>query len=260
MTLPPYGYSQVFECPEDLHMAFYRDVSAEVSLVRDLVARRARLDRPRILELQCGPALISRALSEDPVEVIAAESSREFLEYARTLHAGAPITWKHLHPTDFELPGTDIILYPLDSYAYLNEDALERSFYRSCARSLAADGLLVIEVNHPKTIGYIDYSQVFPEGTRLLPGREFKVEWAVNDPEIDLRTGCATTEIRFTRTVNGDTKVWSKLSRERYHNLRDIQLMAEGSGFRLLEAFGSYDREPLGPDSPIMVLIFGKEK
>lgn len=248
-----FGYSRLF-APEELEYAFFRDVTPEVSLGFDTFHDlRAHYPR-RILEIQCGSGLLAKGYAERGGEVVAIDSAPGMISYARSRREKTNITWQVEHPLDLSVKDIDLAVMCLDSYAYLLTDEDERRFWRKIKDALNDDGLFLLEVNHPKSCGYIDYSTVYTED-RPLDDIEVRVEWGVNNPIPDLITGICETEIRCTTTRGGRVETRIINSRERYHWPRDLKLMLESCGFKVARWFGGYERQILEWDSPVVILL-----
>jgi SAM-dependent methyltransferase len=237
--MEPFGYSKLFT-PEELEYAFFRDLNPEISLAfqvfHDLRARHPT----KILDLQCGPGLLSKGYAARGVSVVAVDSSDEMISYARTRCGEANIDW--------------LAIMCLDSYAYLLTDEDERRFWKTIRTALREDGLLLLEVNHPKSCGYIDYSTVYTDD-RPLGDLLVRIEWGINNPAPDLLTGVCNTEIRCSTTKSGVVKTRIIRSLERYHWPRDLSLMLESCGFRVARWFGGYDGQRLDWESPVVLLV-----
>lgn len=258
--IPLFGYSNIFKNPLDLHLAFMRDVTSDVEFVEQLYFKENEKTARRIAEIQCGPAYYTFAFSKLGYDCIAVDSSLDMLNFAKSLQPeeSFPISWEYQSPTHFSFAPVDICLLPLDSFTYFLDDQAQSDFFKSANSALKKDGLLILELNHPKDIGYIDYSVVYPLSQEYDPNYQIKVEWGINNPQYDLVTGLAKTEIRISKTEKDKKTVEVIPSIERTNFPQSIKLLAKSQGFEAIHFLGGYDLAPLSWESNLQVLVFQK--
>ena len=254
-----FAYSAVFESPLELHLAFFRDVSADVDFLLGLFERLMGRKAQSALEVQCGPAYYARALALRGLSCTAIDTREDFLSFARSLVAPAPVEFAREHPCNLSPRGPyDLVLLPLDSMAYFPDDAAVHAFLASASRSMHDQSLLVIEANHPKDVGYIDYGVIYGGTAPSHPGRRVRAEWGVNAPRFDLLTGRVDTVIRITNQTGESETVREIKSAERVYFPRELTLLTQQSPLSICGFFGGYADHTLGWDDAVQVIALRK--
>jgi SAM-dependent methyltransferase len=208
------------------------------------------------MDLQCGPGLAAAIFGNNVPSVVAIDSAPEMIFYARSLHSANNILWVCEHPLKISnAKDVDLLYFSLDNYAYLLSDREERLLWSNIDALLSSSGMAIVEINNSFFTGYIDYSMLYSAPETLFPDYRLRVEWGLNNPTPDPLTGVCSTEIRFTESQERNTRSWSLLSQERYHWPRDISLMLELSGFRVIGFYGDFDSSPLTTTSPRVVFV-----
>lgn len=258
----PFGYSKLFENPFDLHLAFMRDVTEDVDFIFDLFCQLNDKLPVSMAEIQCGPGYYTYQFNKLGIQSIGIDSSNKGIEFAKSLdlEESKHILWLEQNPTNLSFQMVDICLLPLDTFTYFLNDDEQVRFFNSVYKCLNKGGLLFIEMNHPKDIGYIDYSTIYTLSQQIYPNHILKVEWGINNPTFDLVTGLANTIIRITRDLNGNksTKVINSLERTNFPN--SVKLIAERCSFKSVGYFGGYINEPLTWESNLQLLVFQKKE
>ena len=242
----PFGYSKIFERPLDLHLAFFRSVEEDATFGLELFRRLRGRDAVSALELQCGPGYYAATLSQRGLDTTAVDTRWDILQFAKELHPRSSATYRLQHPCAW-MPGDrwDLLLFPLDSLAYLLEDRLVLAFLEGVRNALTEDGLLLIEANHPKDVGYIDYGAIFGGRDPKFPGVRVRAEWGVNQPCFDLVTHRVRTQIRITIDEQGRTRQRVIDSEEKQYLPRELQLLAERAALSLCGCYGGWIDTPL---------------
>jgi len=259
---PPFGYSKIFNNPLDLHLAFLRDVTADVIFIIDLYVQANNRFPYSFAEIQCGPAYYAYKFNELGINSIAVDSSNRIINFAKSLDPkeSKNITWLKQRPTNLAIQNVDICLLPLDSFTYFQNDEEQFQFFDNVYNCLSEGGILIVEMNHPKDIGYIDYSQIYALSQKLYPDYLLKVEWGINNPEFDIVTGIAKTLIRITKKAKGikTTRIISSLERTNFPNA--VKLVAEKCSLKVINILGGYHYSPLTWRSNLQLLVFQKKE
>ena len=258
--IPLFGYSKIFNNPLDLHIAFMREVNEDVEFIRQLYFEINKKLPKKIAEIQCGPAYYASAFCKLGCDSIAVDSSLAIIDFAKSLKSNETfkILWKQQSPTHFSFSPVDVCLLPLDSFTYFLNDEEQSKFFKSAYDCLEDSGILIVELNHPKDIGYIDYSVVYPLSKTIYPNYSVKVEWGVNNPQYDLITGLTQTEINITRTSKGKNSTEIIQSTERTNFPKAVKIVAERQGLKAIHFFGGYNFSPLSWNSDLQVIVFQK--
>lgn len=259
---PPFGYSKIFNNPLDLHLAFLRDVTADVAFIINLYVQANNRLPYSMAEIQCGPAYYAYKFNELGINSIAVDSSDRIINFAKSLDSkeSKNIMWLKQSPTNLAIQKVDICLLPLDSFTYFQNDEEQLQFFKNAYTCLSKGGILLVEMNHPKDIGYIDYSKVYTLSQKLYPEYSLKVEWGINNPQFDIVTGIAKTLIRITKKTKGKkaTRIISSLERTNFPNA--VKLVAEKCSLKVINMLGGYHYFPLTWHSNLQILVFQKRE
>jgi len=253
----PFAYSRVFAHPFELHLAFFRDVAPDVEFACRLFEERRGKKPTGLAELQCGPAYYAQSAAKRGLKAWAADTRQDFLDFARARAPQLPVEYRLADPRELTgLAGVDLVLLPLDSFAYFPGDDDVLRFLRAAAACMSGDGLLLVEANHPKDVGYIDYGAVYGGKAPDFPGSRVRAEWGVNHPRWDLVTGRVQTQIRLTIEREGrqDQRVID--SQEKLWFAREVELLARESPLRLAEVFGGYKPGRICWDDAVQLFLF----
>jgi hypothetical protein len=252
----PFAYSRIFGRAFELHLAFFRDVTPDVRFACDLFRERRRRAPGSAMEIQCGPAYYAHACSRMGLQAAAVDTRRDFLEFARGLEPTLPVDYRcedlrHLAAhRQF-----DVLFLALDSFAYLLTDDDVRQFFASAARCMNDESILLVEANHPKDVGYIDYGQIYTGRCERFPRSSVRAEWGINQPKFDLLTGLVNTRIRLTVRHEGKEEERVIDSCEKQFFPREVQLLAGSTSLRLVDVLGGYSPRRLTWGDPVQVYV-----
>lgn len=249
----PFAYSRIFERPEDLFLAFLRDVGGDLAFVLRETERLAKRAPRSLAEVQCGPALYARSFARPGNRAVAVDTSRAMLDHAKTLESGDRLELHLQDPRALAIDPVDVLLLPLDSFAYFTTDDDVLAFFAAAERCLTPRGVVFVEANHPKEAGYIDYGLIYPRSQTEDPRRRVRAEWAVNHPKFDWVTGINRTQIRVTVTDEHGPRERLIDSTERVFWPPQLRLLAEKSPLRIVRHYGGWTDAPLDWDSPVHV-------
>jgi len=190
-----------------------------------------------VVDIGCGAGVLTRALIEADLEVLAVDPSPELLVYAR--RAAPAARFLNVSAYDLELPQCQGILALGESLSYhdaaVDAPALLRDFFICCAQALPRGGVLMFDL--------------IETGLPSLTARTFRVaeDWALL---VD------TTEAAASSMLTRDIEVFRRAgdlfrrSREMHH----VRLFDAGTISALLEAAGfdvetsrSYGEQQLAP-------------
>ncbi len=255
--MTPFAYSRVFAQPFELHLAFFRDVAPDVEFACRLFEERRGRKATGLAELQCGPAYYAQCAARRGLRAWAVDTRQDFLDFARARAPELGVEYRCADPRALTgLEGADLVLLPLDSFAYLLSDEDVLRFFEAAAGCMASDGLLLVEANHPKDVGYIDYGTIYGGKAPDFPGSRVRAEWGVNHPRFDLVTGRVQTQIRLTLEHEGrqDRRVID--SQEKLWFAREVELLSQRGPLRLAGVFGGYQPKRITWDDAVQVFAF----
>lgn len=232
-------------------IVFHRDVTPEIDFIAE-VYRQCVGENPRsLVDLACGPGYHARAATRRGLRAVGLDLHQEMVAFAaeRATQEGLNIEWiaadmraMRLHdPVDIALnafDGIDCLLTTHDLVAH----------FRAIADNLTPRGLYFIDVTHPRMSTFYHYGDFHYTGS--LNGTSVRVNWAVNNPQIDPLTGISHTEIEIRIQENGGETVIIDQADERVFTAQEITLLSELSGaLQPVRWYGAYDTN-VSLDSP----------
>ena len=255
---------------EDAYSLAAKHYDAAYSVKEDLVDRDFYLDLAReyggpVLELGCGTGRITLPLARQGIDVTGMDASRAMLEVLRAKLADEPAAIKRrvrVVEGDFrtlclggQFPLVVIPFRPMQ-HMYTTEDQL--AALRNTGRHLADGGILAFDVFNPRFDKLVSGA-----GEELL-----ELEWPARDgtdrvlrryfvkDEFDPVNLVFTGTFIF-RLCEGDQVLSEevepiKMSVYTYPHLKALFCAA---GLESVVEFGSFDRQPIGPDTPELIFL-----
>jgi SAM-dependent methyltransferase len=180
----------------------------------------AGMDRGRVVDLGCGPGVLTRALSSTGYEVTGIDVSPRMLEIARRIAPRATFRRASIH--DISLPTCDAIISIGEAIAYQGSPARRRPSLRSLfarvSRSLRVGGLFIFDllVPGPESLTYRTY-QIGNDWAVLVDSRE--------------RSSLVTRHITTFRAVRGRYRRGEERHAVRVYRSADVTRWLEEAGF-----------------------------
>lgn len=221
-------------------------------MVRDIPYWRwvAGSQRRRILELGCGTGRVAIPIARDGHEVTGIDISDSMLDEARNKAHDVSIRFVHDDVRDFAFEPFDLIIFPFNGLRLLlDRDDLERSL--ACVRrALRPEGQFAFDLTAPRP------EQLLPE----MPIATYQHRDPTTGAPIvathvrryDRLRQLITLDASF-RFPDGTTVTDQRVQRV-YFPQELFGLLAH-NGFRVVESYGDYDRSPLGPESPQLLVV-----
>ena len=241
---------------------------AAYSAKEDLVDRDFYLDLAReyggpVLEFGCGTGRITFPLARQGVDVTGIDASRAMLEVLRAKLADEPAAIKRrvrVVEGDFrtlclgdQFPMVVIPFRPMQ-HMYTTEDQL--AALRNAGRHLADGGILAFDVFNPRF-------------DKLLSGdgQEYlELEWHTEDEtgrtirRYFVKDGFDPVNLVFSgsfifRLCEGDQVLSEEVELIKMSVYPHLKALFSAAGLESVGEFGSFDRKPIGSDTPEMIFL-----
>jgi len=242
---------------------FNRDVSAEVTFIRDLYKKHAGIEVRSVLDVACGPGYHARGMARAGAQAYGLDLRAEMLRFAadESSKEGTQVTWLEADMRSFTLPKpVDVAFCMFDGLdCLLTNDNLIRHF-QAVASNLVAGGLYLIDLSHPAEVSFSHYKKFHYSAQR--DGVQVDIHWATNDPHYDLATGIAHVALELHVDDHGKKMVVKDEADERLLFPQEITLLADLSkSLRVVGWYGDFNIEqPLdhSPKSKRMIGVLQK--
>ncbi|HZD55159.1 MAG TPA: class I SAM-dependent methyltransferase [Anaerolineales bacterium] len=244
-------------------IALQRDVSREVGFLTAAYRHYTAGELGSVLELACGPGYHARAFAARGVRAAGLDLSREMLDLAgeKANAEGLDITWIKADMRSFRLENpVDMVICMFDGIDALltNQDLIQN--FRTVADNLNPGGLYLIDLTHPRECDYNHYGDFRYSGER--DGVKVEILWATNNPQFDLVSAVARTDIEIRVNYHGKESLITDSAVERLLLPQEIILLAQLSeALQVVGWHGDYDlAQPLDhtPGSQRMICILQK--
>jgi ubiquinone/menaquinone biosynthesis C-methylase UbiE len=217
-----------------------------------------------VLELAAGTGRVAITLARAGAHVTGLELSEGMLARARQRAARLPpearsrLAWVQGDMASFDLPGRQfgLIFVAFNSFWLLTEAAAQRACLASVARHLAPGGRLVLDLFPPNQDDYHDeagitqYLSSHRHGEQLLRVKDYRYEPARR---------LAISDVRYYG-LGPDSERRARLVAQFRYSLRldepeDVRSLLEQTGYEVAATYGTYDRQPLEPNSPRAIFV-----
>ena len=260
---------------DDSYSSGAKHYDAAYSVKEDLVDRDFYLNLANeyggpVLEFGCGTGRITLPLARQGVDVTGLDASHSMLEVLRAKLAKEPAGVRrrtrvvegdfrtHYLGDQFSLV---VIPFRPMQHMYTTEDQL--AALQNARRHLADDGILAFDVFNPyfdkilSGVGeeYLELEWPAQDGTDRMVRRYF-----VKD-EIDLINLNFSGRFIF-RLCEGD-KVLSEEAQPlkmSFYTYPHLKLLFHAAGLERVGEFGSFDRKPIGPETPEMIFLLQRRQ
>jgi SAM-dependent methyltransferase len=220
--------------------------------------------RGDVLELAAGSGRVAIALARKGFHVTGLELSAGMLDRARRRTAHLPpetrarLTWVQGDMARFDLPGRrfGLIFIAFNSFWLLADPAAQRACLACVARHLAPGGRLVLNLFPPNQsdyrdeFGIVQYVPAQRHGVALL---RFK------DYHYDAERHLAISDVRYYRSRSIGEPLTHLVTKFRYclrlAEPSEVQALLAEAGYEVVATYGTYDRQPLTPDTPHAIFV-----
>lgn len=205
-----------------------------------------------VLDIGCGTGRLALALTARGHRVTGADPAAAMLDVARARPGAERVTWVEADAAALALDARfDLVVMTGHVFQHVLDDAAVRAALANLRRHLAPGGRLAFETRNPRIEGWRRWT---PERTRVrldVP--------AIGSVEVhyDVVEGTAervTYETHF-RFAADDVVVTTGTLRFTWPD--DLATSLAEAGFTDLGWYGDWDRAPLGPASPEIIVVAG---
>jgi SAM-dependent methyltransferase len=223
----------------------------------------ARSSGGPVLELGCGTGRVAIPIARAGIEIVGLDSSTEMLRVARRKARGlgplpGKLTWVQRDMHRFSLKRRfALVIIPFRGFLSLLNVEEQRRCLEAVKAHLAPDGKLVFDAFVP------DLDMLTDDGSTLFHFRDVPhpdtghrlVIWHQNRFDNHSQVNNART---IMEDVDQTGEVVRRVYRDfqiRYVHRYEAQHLLELSGFRILDIFGDFDRQPFDEASTEMVWV-----
>lgn len=241
---------ELYDWPE-----LYDLVSAPDPAMEEFYVEAAGGAGRQTLDLACGTGRLTLPLARSGAEVTGGDLSEAMLAKARRRAAeeGLDLSLVSLDMRDFDLGRRfDAVIVAANSLLHLTRTSELLSFLKAVARHLEPDGRLIFDI--------------FVPSARLLSLPRDERQKLGDFPHQELGT-ITLEETIFYDPISQISRVdwyWSRPGHPDFQHTplemrqiypRELPLLLERGGFRLVQRFGGFDRSPLSPGSMRQVAV-----
>ena len=217
-----------------------------------------------VLELAAGTGRVAIALARKGFRVTGLELSEGMLARARrrtahlTPEVQARLEWVQGDMADFDLPGRrfGLIFVAFNSFWLLTDPAAQRDCLACAARRLAPGGQLVLDVFPPNEVDYGDEDGILQFVPLPRRGQELL---RVKDYRYDAARHLAISDVRYYGFRSAGEPETHLVAQFRYCLRLDeppaVHALLAAAGYDVVATHGTYDRQPLEPDSPRAIFV-----
>jgi ubiquinone/menaquinone biosynthesis C-methylase UbiE len=237
------------------------DMTDDLALYSELAAETGG----PVLDVGCGTGRVMLHLAQEGVPTVGVDFSEAMLERGRRKLAVMPdlrslVTFVKGDVLNADLPGDfKLIIVPYNGFMHFNTQAQQLAALRRFHRLLTEDGLLILDMpNAGEAFGTQDDGGIVlermftePESGHLVMQQSVS---SLNRLAQQLNVTWIYDEI------GGDGAVMRTLAPLvlRYVFLGEMDLLLAATGFRRVEVYGDYFREPMDEGSPRMIVLAEK--
>jgi SAM-dependent methyltransferase len=232
-------------------LVFDRDVSLEADFLLAVYQEHAGRAAQSTLDIACGPAYHAREMGRRGLRSAGIDLRPEMIAYAaeRAEAEGLKLELQAADMRNFKLAApVDLAFIVFDGLdALVDNDDLVKHL-QAVAENLSAKGIYLIDLTHPRDVSLTHYGDFHYEGRSN--GTSVEILWATNDPQVDLLSGVASTDIEIRIDENGKQTVIKDTARERVLTPQELQLLVKLSGaFTVVDWYGDYNTQQAFDDS-----------
>lgn len=216
-----------------------------------------------VLELGCGTGRITLPIAEAGIKVVGLDLSGDMLEIARQKLSRMPqefqagIQFAEGNMVDFALEQQfSLVILPNNQFRELLTTKEQKSCLRCVSRHLKQDGSVIIEISNPfRSIRRWAVGEVFRRKVGYCQETGTIVECVFETTAVNLMDQWIEQEtIYVEHSGDGSSARHSGRGRSRFIFPKELDLLLETSGLRIVDRWGGYDRSCLRDDSPSLIV------
>ncbi|PJI91219.1 methyltransferase family protein [Yoonia maricola] len=205
----------------------------------------------RILEVGCGTGLIARRIAEQGHDVTGLDPAPQMLEFARSAPGGQSVKWICGLLADFDAAPFDLIFMTGHAFQCMLLDDEITAFFRAARRLLRPEGRLVFETRNAAVKAWENWTPEQSTATKVLPnGRSVTAYHELQNVDVDVVSFRSVYQFPDQRITSDSTL--------RFTMLDEVTAFAQAEGLALLEVFGDWNKSPLKPTSPEIIMTLGQ--
>jgi SAM-dependent methyltransferase len=225
--------------PDDEDYRFYAGLADEVGA-------------GRVVDLGCGTGRLTRLLASRGRVAVGIDPDPEMLRVAEQGRGGAGVDWRLGFSDGADSDSADFaVMSGHVAQVFRDDDAWFRVL-RDLHRALIPGGTLAFESRNPAARGWERWTR---EATlRTVDTAEGPVEFWHETARVSLPLVAYDTFTRNLRT--GDQE--SDRDVLAFRDVSSLVRSVEAAGFSVSRRYGDWQRTPLGPESPEIILVAGR--
>jgi SAM-dependent methyltransferase len=237
------NHQRIYQQARAYDVAFgFRDIPAECNTLAALVSRHAARPVTGMLELAAGPARHAREFARRGVAATALDSTQSMVDYAleRAARDGVHLTAVRADMCDFQLVQRfDLVVLLMDSASYLLDNAAVLRHLDCVAQHLAAAGLYVLEMSHPRD-AFGTGSSTSTKLTSAEDGLRVDMQWGAEGDTFDPITQVDEVTVKLDWSCPDGGGQIIERARQRRFTVNEFDALVRACGnFEIVEWLGS---------------------
>lgn len=215
------------------------------------VAVAARTRAVEIADVGCGTGILAADLAAAGHRVTGVDPAAEMLAVARARPGGERVSW--LHGDASSLPDAAFDLVVMTGHVaqeFLDDDAWEAVLV-AVHRVLRPGGRVAFESRNPNARGWTAWNPTDSRRTVEQDGRTL-ISW---HEVTDVRDEPHGPVVRYDTTDEVDGRTSVDTDTLRFPTEAYLRESLVGHGFEVEELLGDWDRTPVGPESPELIVL-----
>jgi SAM-dependent methyltransferase len=202
-----------------------------------------------VVDLGCGTGLITRQFAARGLEVIGIDRAPRMLEVARSRPNSERVRWLLGGPEQAQGANADLAIMSGHVAQFFLDDESWRAALEGLRAALRPGGRLAFESRNPAAREWERWTPEHRSTGRDPDAGEIETWVTVSA----VRGEVVDTEIHYRFLATGEQLVSPVTLR--FRTREDLTRSLEVAGFALERTYGWWDRSPLHPDSPELILV-----
>lgn len=203
----------------------------------------------RVLDVGCGTGRLACALAANGHKVTGADPAAAMLEMANRKPEAGKVAWIEAFADQLDLPERfDLIVMTGHVFQVFLEDAEILAVLKNLKRHLAEGGTLAFETRNPAAREWEEWTADCSETVEHPELGAVEARWVLQSA--DETTVTFETWYRFA-----DGSRLTPPSTLRFLSQPELAALLEQAGFTEIDWYGDWDKSPLGPDTPEIIVL-----